>query len=199
MLTRFTAASESYRYARIADLPAITTMLCDERVGRWLWFTPAPASMFASFFRPMIDGQWEDLALGELPTRAIFVVEDHEGRYLGQGASIAVEGSPGGYEIGFQLCAEAWGRGVGSRLAWFLTAWTAHAGHAPYRIEAACLEGNLGSQKVITGLGLQPEGRRPGYRLKQEVRHTELLFGAPLSELDHERLAAVAAECGIST
>ena len=31
--------------------------------------------------------------------------------------------------------------------------------------------------------GLRPEGARPGYRLKETTRHTELLFGAMVSDL----------------
>lgn len=55
-----------------------------------------------------------------------------------------------------------------------------------YRIEAACLEGNAGSRKILTNLGLKLEGTRPGYRLRDGVRHTELHFGAEVHELDCE-------------
>ena len=44
----------------------------------------------------------------------------------------------------------------------------------------------------MTILGLQEEGRRPGFRLKEGQRHTELLYGAEVAALDGVRLAEVA-------
>lgn len=196
VLTRFRGEQEHYRFARVEDLEPITAMLADPRVGEWLWFVPAPKQLLIDFFRPLIDGQWESLALGEQPQTAVFVVEDLHARYLGQGAAVAVDGSPGGFEIGYQLAAHAWGRGVGTRLAWFLAAWAVHA-HQAYRVEASCLEGNLASQGVLTKIGLTREGRRPGYRLMQGARHTELYFGAEVEQLDGARLRELAEQTGI--
>lgn len=196
MRTTFAGETERYRLARVSDLDAIVTMLEDPRVGTWLWFLPASRELLVGFFRPLIDAQWEALALGERPRKAVFMVEDHEGVFLGQGAVVAVEGSPGGFEIGYQLGAHAWGRGVGTRMAWFLAAWAVH-GHGAYRIEAACLEGNLASVGVLRKLGLVAEGRRPGYRVKDGVRHAELLFGAEVEGLDGGRLRAVAELTGV--
>jgi RimJ/RimL family protein N-acetyltransferase len=181
--TRFETDQERYRYARPTDLGTIVDMLLDEEVGRWLWFVPASRPTLESYLRPLIEQQWQSLADGKTPTAAVFVAEDAEGTYLGQLGAMAVEGSPGGFEIGFQLLESAWGRGVGTRAGQFLAAWAIHA-HGAYRIEGRCLEGNEGSQAILTKLGLQREGRRPGYRLKGDVRHTELEFGAEVEHLD---------------
>ena len=178
----WTSETETYRYARLGDLPAISEMLQDPEVGRWLWFCPISAEGVSEFFTPFLEAQALDLEAGRAPAKATVIVEDAGGHFLGQGAAIEVDGSPGGFEIGYQLCQHAWGRGVGTRLARFLCAHAIHLCGA-YRIEASCLEGNLGSRRILEAQGLRPEGARPGYRLKETTRHTELLFGAMVSDL----------------
>lgn len=46
-----------------------------------------------------------------------------------------------------------------------------------YRLQGSVLEGNEASRRILEGLGMTIEGRRPGYRLEDGVRHTELLLG----------------------
>ena len=196
MVTSWQGSSETIRYSITTDIPKIAAMLCDPAVGRWLWFTPAPPEMFESFFGPFIDAQDKDLAEDRVPQTAVFTVEDHDGAFLGQGAVIAVEGSPGGFEIGFQLSEQSWGRGVGKRLAEFLCAYAIHKCSA-FRIEGSCLEGNTGSRAILTKLGLNIEGTRPNHRVKEETRHTELLFGAEVSRLDETRFRTVAEAVGL--
>ena len=171
-------------------------MLADPEVGRWLWFTPLSPEMIGEYFTPFLETQTEQLGLGEVPQTAVFTVDDLSQSFLGQGAVVAVEGSPGGFEIGFQLTQRAWGCGVGSRLALFLCAYANHHCEA-YRIEAGCLEGNAGSQKILTKMGLQLEGTRPGYRLRDGVRHTELIFGARVEKIDCTEFDRVAQEMGL--
>ena len=131
-----------------------------------------------------------------MPPTAVFSVEDAAGVYLGEGAVVPVEDSPGGFEIGYQLCRSAWGRGVGTRLGWFLTAYAVRVRGA-HRVQAGCLEGNLGSRSILERVGMTLEGRRPGYRLRDGVRHTQLDYGALVSELDADRIAAVARATGL--
>lgn len=188
---------ESYRFATHDDLPSMVEMLADPEVGRWLWFAPLPAEGVRAYFQPLLDAQEKALAEGKVPEASVFTVEDPSG-YLGHGAVVAVEGSAGGYEIGFQLRRQAWGRGVGTRLARFLCAWAVYRKRA-YRIEAGCLEGNVGSQRVLEGLGLQREGRRPGYRLKEDARHAEILFGAEVADLDVERIEGWGKDAGLES
>jgi RimJ/RimL family protein N-acetyltransferase len=196
MKTTWIHGSEKYRYATPDDLPDFVEMLTDPEVGRWLWFTPIPPEGVEEFFTPFLETQAEQLKDGEVPQTAVFSVEDHSNSFLGQGAVVAVEGSPGGFEIGFQLTRKAWGRGVGSRLALFLCSYAIHHCDA-YRIEAGCLDGNAGSQKISRNLGLNLEGTRPGYRLRDGVRHTELQFGAEVHELDSETFKRTAREVGM--
>lgn len=183
--------TETYRYARENDFPAVIEMLRDPEVGRWLWFCPITEEGVRDYFMPFIEAQARQVEAGQVPLTAVFVVEDLDGRFLGQGATVEVEGSPRGFEIGYQLCRHAWGRGVGFRLSRFLCAYAVHLGGA-YRVEASCLEGNAGSRRILERLGLRQEGVRAGYRLKEQTRHTELLFGAEVRDLDTEDLAALA-------
>ena len=119
----WTHETERYRYATRADIPAFAELLSDAEVGRWLWFTPIAPKGVEAYFGPLLDRQAKELAEGETPRTAVFTVEDLHGAFLGQGAVVAVEASPKGYEIGFQLVRTAWGRGVGSRLGQFLCAY----------------------------------------------------------------------------
>ena len=196
MTTTWDNGAERYRFATFADLADFATMLADPEVGRWLWFTPAPPGMIEMFFKPFIDTQTRELEQNVVPHTAVFVVEGQDGTFLGQGASLAVAGSPDGFEIGFQLREAAWGRGVGTRLAQFLTAYAVHRCGA-YRIEGACLEGNAGSQAILSKLGLGREGARPGYRLRAGERHTEVLYGAVVSDLDSAAIRATAEQFGL--
>lgn len=181
--------TERYRLADRGDLDAITDMLSDPEVGRWLWFTPLPPEAIAQYFGPLLDAK-----------NAVFAVEDaredREGEFLGQGAILPVAGSTGGFEIGFQLRKEAWGHGVGTRLARFLQAFAIHRMDA-FRIEAACLAGNAVSAKILERIGLRHEGTLEGYREKAGVRHDELRFGATVEQLDLGMIEIVAMGVGI--
>lgn len=194
--TRWTNGRESYRYASVADIDAIAEMLADPEVGRYLWFTPIAKEGVEAYFRPFLEAQSAALVRGEVPQKAVFVVHDESGAFLGDGAAISVDGSPLGVEVGFQLNRSAWGRGVGTRLSQFLCAFAVHRLDA-YRIEADCLAGNVASRRLLEKLGLVLEGRKPGFRLRQGVRHDELLFGARVEELDREAIDRVAAACGL--
>ncbi len=196
MQTSWTLETERYRFSTRADLPDFASMLADPEVGRWLWFTPLPEGAVEGFFGPLIDGQTEELAAGKTPQKALFTVEDQQGAFLGQGGVVAVEMSPGGYEIGFQLARAAWGRGVGTRLGQFLSAYAVERCDA-FRIEGACLQGNEASAALLQNLGLRLEGTRPGYRLKGDARHTELCFGREVCELDRAALRDVARTAGL--
>ncbi len=193
----WTHETERYRYAHREDIPQFTELLSDPAVGRWLWFTPIHIDGVGEFFGPLLDRQAKELAAGETPLTAVFTVEDLSGEFLGQGAVVAVETSPDGFEIGFQLMRKAWGRGVGTRLGQFLCAYAIEICDA-YRIEGGCLEGNTGSATLLRKLGLQLEGTRPGYRLKVDVRHTELCFGSEVHRLDTAAFRRVAEATGLS-
>ncbi len=85
---------------------------------------------------------------------------------------------------------------MGQRLAWFLTAYAVHCCKA-YRVEASCMEGNEGSQRILEGLGLRSEGAKPGFRLKEDKRHTELLYGAEVETLDGEAISRLGRDLGL--
>ena len=150
-----------------------------------------------AYFGPLLDRQAKELAEGETPQTTVFTVEDSHGAFLGQGAVVPVEASPKGYEIGFQLVRTAWGRGVGTRLGQFLCAYAIVRCDA-HRIEGGCLEGNTGSAALLQKLGLRIEGTRPGYRLKEDIRHSELCFGSEVSRLDTASHRSVAETIGLS-
>lgn len=192
----WTHETERYRYATREDIPSIAEMLSDPEVGRWLWFTPIALDGIGQYFDPLLDRQATELAAGETPRTAVFTVEDLTGEFLGQGGVVAVGASPNGFEVGFQLMRKAWGRGVGTRLGQFLCAYAIELCDA-YRIEGGCLEGNTGSATLLRKLGLQLEGTRPGYRLKVDVRHTELCFGSEVHRLDTVAFRQVAEATGL--
>ena len=64
-------------------------------------------------------------------------------------------------------------------------------------LEASCLEGHTGSRRILEGLGLKLEDVRPGYRLKEDVRHTELNFGAEISTMDLSEIEGMEKAAGI--
>ena len=196
MTGSWTHETERYRYATRADLRAFVELLSDPDVGRWLWFTPIPPDAVGEYFGPLLDRQAKELDAGETPQTAVITVEDLDGEFLGHGAVVAVETSPNGFEIGFQLMRKAWGRGVGTRLGQFLCAYAIECCDA-YRIEGGCLDGNTGSATLLRKLGLNLEGTRPGYRLKETVRHTELCFGVEVHHLDTAMYAKVAEKTGL--
>ena len=197
MADSWTCETERYRYATRDDLPAFVELLSDPEVGTWLWFTPLPPEAVEAYFGPFLDRQSSELDAGEIPETAVLAVESLDGEFLGHGAVVAVEGSPRGFEIGFQLMKKAWGRGVGTRLGQFLCAYALELCGA-YRIEAGCLEGNAGSIALLEKLGLKLEGTRPGYRLKEGVRHTELCFGVEVRHLDTELYAQIVEKTGLT-
>ncbi len=179
----WSSSTERYRYAAERDLASFGAMLSDAEVGRWLWFAPMSADDAIAYFRPFVEQQQEALERGEAADTLVFTVEDAgTGEFLGQGAIVAVPGSDRGFEIGFQLCEHAWGRGVGTRLSQFLRTF-AIEGLDAYRIEGACLEGNEASAKLLSNLGLRQEATLVDYRLRDGVRHTELRFGARVRDL----------------
>ena len=145
---------------------------------------------------PLIEAQGASLDDGERPKTSVFTIENGQGRFLGHCAVVAIEGSPDGFEIGFQLSRESWGHGLGTRLGEFLCTYAIHC-CAAFRIEANCLEGNVGSRTILTRLGLEIEGTRPAYRRKEKARHAELLFGAEVSRLDSARFRRCADELGL--
>jgi RimJ/RimL family protein N-acetyltransferase len=186
-----------YRYTTRDDLPRIIEMLSDPEVGRYLWFTPATPESIETYFHPRIDAQIEALARGELPESAELVVHDREsGAFLGQGAVVTVQGSPGGFEIGYQMPRASWGKGNGRRLARFLTAYAVFRCSA-HRIQAGTLAGNEASIAILEGLGLKQEARLREYRLLRGRRWDELIYGAPVAELDSEEIRRWAAAAGL--
>ena len=183
MQTRFGTGDLCHRYARPTDIEAITALLADPEVGRWLWDLPAALPTLHATLRARIDAQWQSLANGKPPDVAGFVIEDGGGAFVGQGTVHAVEGSAGGFELALQLTPAVWRRGIGTQAAEFLIAWAVHE-HAAHRIQAGCLEGNAAAHALATKLGLAHEGTRPEFRLRGEQRRTELQFGSPVAKLD---------------
>ena len=181
--TSWSSGAERYRYASERDLASFGAMLSDDEVGRWLWFAPISVEAAIAYFRPLLDQQQQSLGRGEPSDALVFTVTAADsGDFLGQGAIVAVSGSERGFEIGFQLCRRAWGRGVGTRLSQFLRTF-AIEGLDAYRLEGACLAGNEASARLLRKLGLRQEATLVDYRLRDGVRHTELRFGARVRDL----------------
>ena len=139
MKRSWTHETERYRYATREDIPAFVELLSDPEVGRWLWFTPIPPNAVEAYFGPFLDRQVEELDAGETPQTAVFAVEELSGEFLGHGAVVAVDASPNGFEIGFQLMRRGWGRGAGTRLGQFLCAYAIECCNVPTAARAVFL------------------------------------------------------------
>jgi RimJ/RimL family protein N-acetyltransferase len=192
----YDSGTEHFHFATMADLPEIIDMLGSAEVGKWLWFLPAEPEDLDAFFRPLLEAQHSALHHEELPANAVFVVRTPEGEFLGQGAAVSVEGSPGGVEIGYQLPRASWGRGIGRRLAEFLRAYALVTAGAE-RLQGDCLAGNVASCHILEGLGLVREGTRRGFRIKGITRHDEALFGALRDDLPMAEVEAQARAFGL--
>jgi RimJ/RimL family protein N-acetyltransferase len=57
---------------------------------------------------------------------------------------------------------------------------------------------NAASRRLLEKIGLELEGTRPGYRLK-EGRHDELLYGARAADLDRKPIDALARRAALLT
>lgn len=87
-------------------------------------------------------------------------VETATGQFIGRAGISPMSGSPTEAELGYCLIREVWGKGYATQLATIVRDWTWQATDLPYIIGMTHL-GNAASQRVLTKIGMQPEGRRP--------------------------------------
>ena len=84
-------------------------------------------------------------------------------------------------EIGYILHPDYWGIGIGSEVAQLLLEF-GFKHRALHRIQATCAPDNMGSQKLLEKIGMQPEGRiRDALKMKGGWRDS-LLYGMLESE-----------------
>jgi len=185
------------RYAYQDDVPDLESLLGDPDVCEWLWFGPLSPEGVRAYFVPIMRAQAEALSHGALADVVEFVVRKSEdGSFVGHGACVAVDGSPQGIEIGFALRKKYWRQGYGTMLGRFLMAFACLRLRAA-RVEAGCLAGNVGSERLLLKLGLRKEGIRSGYRVMRGERRDECIFGALREDLDGAGIAAWARMWGI--
>lgn len=120
------------------DAAAVTEVLRDLKVSRWLMQVPHPYKI-----------EDAELFLGDV-TDGVWVIEDSEGL----AGTITVDG-----KIGYWLAPRAWGRGYVAEAAKPLMAKHFHDRSAPDLI-AGCMTGNDRSLSILTRMGFAPDGSK---------------------------------------
>jgi ribosomal-protein-alanine N-acetyltransferase len=88
--------------------------------------------------------------------------------------------------IGFDVRRDQWGKGIGSEMVTAVCAYAFdHLG--VQRIEAHVMKGNRSSQKLLEGIGFEPEGTFRKRMYKDGKQHDVVIYGlvAHLEQLTH--------------
>jgi [ribosomal protein S5]-alanine N-acetyltransferase len=183
----WTCSQLTLRYLRHGDLPAVVAMLGKASVCADVMFGPNSEQETRGYFGPLLDVQQASLDAGHMPTSATFALEEPGGAFVGEAAALEVPFAPGVWMVGYQLDEPFWGRGLGTLAGRFVVQ------HAVFelgarRITGDCLVTNIASARILTGLGLRPEGVQRQHYMRGDEPVDNLLFGALTDELDAARL-----------
>jgi [ribosomal protein S5]-alanine N-acetyltransferase len=98
-----------------------------------------------------------------------FVIADREtDRFLGTAGFHTVQPDHRSAELAYDLCPEAWGRGLASAAARSLTDW-AHTHVGLVRVQATVMDSNARSLQVLARCGFEREGLLRSYRQARGV------------------------------
>eukprot|EP00339_Tiarina_fusa_P023820 CAMPEP_0117068758 /NCGR_PEP_ID=MMETSP0472-20121206/48194_1 /TAXON_ID=693140 ORGANISM="Tiarina fusus, Strain LIS" /NCGR_SAMPLE_ID=MMETSP0472 /ASSEMBLY_ACC=CAM_ASM_000603 /LENGTH=168 /DNA_ID=CAMNT_0004790959 /DNA_START=48 /DNA_END=551 /DNA_ORIENTATION=+ len=158
------------------DMDDIIRMLEDPRVTEYLYFAPAPPEVFHSYFGPIIEDAEVALKEERWPTSITYVIRDDENNFMGMIALPQVPMHPGNFEIGYQLPAQAWRKGISSTAAKLLTELAFNTLNA-HKITADCYARNIGSCRVLEKAGLVNEGRQVGYYNIDGKKDDRMIYG----------------------
>ena len=141
----------------VEDAETLADLHGDPRVMRYIDDgKPVPREVTVNRSLPEILEQYAQLPVG-LGKSAL--VEKSSGRLVGQVglgrvSSVGLDGGGAGYELGYRLCPEFWGRGYASEAAKALVDF-AFAEYAVPRIVATTMTVNVGSRRVLENAGLR--------------------------------------------
>ncbi len=174
------------RGLRPSDAPAVAEGSGDIRVAQFLTDvpTPYPVEMAAQWIMRRI----ERGAIGRGPTLAITHADEGPyGHTLGT-VALRIHKRDQRAELGYWLCADAWGQGIATEATHALTAWGFGTGLA--KIYARVIAGNAASVRVLTKIGMRQEGLLRNHLRKGNKLLDVLEFGVLATEWaqrDHAR------------
>jgi ribosomal-protein-alanine N-acetyltransferase len=171
----FERSGVTFTYVSEADLPDIIVMLAKNSVCEFVFFGPNTEQETRAYFEPLVESIQTALAKGERPAEHVFTIR-RDGQFLGQCALLPVAFSLDNYLIGFTIDDAHWRQGNGTIACRFLIDFAFMVLNAR-RISSDCMEGNIGSRKIMENCGFQFEGTQKQYWNKNGQIFDNLLFG----------------------
>ncbi|MEZ4454617.1 MAG: GNAT family N-acetyltransferase [Nannocystaceae bacterium] len=190
MDTRWLAGDLAFTIMGAEDLGGVAEMLADRRVCEHLNFGPNTREETLAYFGPMVAAIEEALACGVAPENYLFAIHER-GRFVGQCAALPIAFGGDNFLIGYQLRADAWGRGIGTAAAEFAL-WFALDELGARKVSADCLATNLGSATILERCGFVREGVLRAHFWVRGAPRDQLLWGLLPAEggVDRRRLRA---------
>jgi len=173
--TTFQQHGLTFTYLSETDLPAIIQMLAKESVCEHVFFGPNTEQETRSYFEPLVASIQSALAKNERPAEHVFTIRK-EGIFLGQCALLPVAFSPGNFLIGLTIDDAHWRKGIGEQACRFLIYFAFKVLNAR-RLSGDCMQGNVGSRKVMEKCGFRYEGTQKKYWSKNGRVCDNHLFG----------------------
>nr|WP_086941018.1 GNAT family protein [Thaumasiovibrio occultus] len=170
-----------------ADVEDIIIMLDEPEVCEYLFFAPAPRSVYEEYFGPIVDLTEEALREQRWPDNPVLIIRDSQQAFVGMVGIVGVMFQQGTYEVGYQMPTRSWGKGIataGCQLASRII-FTELGGH---KAVADCFAGNIGSYRVMEKSGYRREGIQKDYFRHGEGFDDRLLYGMTKSEFDASAL-----------
>lgn len=158
------------------DIPDIVSMLADPDVAKYLYYAPAPAEVYESYFGPIISDTSTALDEKRWPSSPTYVIRDDKNNFCGMCGLSNVMFLSGNFEVGYQLPKQVWGKGIATAACKVLTNLAFKTLNA-HKVEASCYSQNIGSSRVLEKAGYNKEGTQMGYYKVDNDINDRLLFG----------------------
>lgn len=151
------------------DASAVTAILRDAEVSRWMSATPWPYPDGAA--EEYIRTQCSEAAEQQTLNRAIVC----DGAYIG---CVGLKRAPEHQRayLGYYIGQRWWGRGFATEAVERIVQF-AFEELACVRLDSSCCKNNIGSANVLRKVGFRYEGSRRCRFLRHDVWHDESLFG----------------------
>ena len=143
------------REYRTGDLDAVMRYAEDPEVTRYLPWGPEGPEEAAAFLEHVAA---ESLIVPRRQYEVAVVLRD-TGELIGGGRIGVLSPQRRSGDIGYVLCRDQWGRGIGSEVARLLVGFGFESLRL-HRVEATCDPANIASRRVLEKVGMQLEGRR---------------------------------------
>jgi [ribosomal protein S5]-alanine N-acetyltransferase len=152
------------------DWPAVLAYQRDPRYLRYSEWTERTEDDVRAFVQRFIDYQHES------PRSKLQLAITLDGEVIGNVGLRRATAEARVADTGYELAPDHWGRGYATEAA---RALLAHGFEDPglHRVTAYCVAENTGSVRVLTKLGMQPEGRLREHEFFKDRWWDHLLFG----------------------